>query len=131
MPLILQQNPWFQIEVDDFGSGHASVIGLKHLQPHVMKLDRMLVQPIDTDKTARSLVQKMIEMGKALGIVVTAEGIETAEHAAIMKDLGCDILQGFYFEKPMPFWELREFAKTGFDTNQQNMVSRQVRTRSK
>ncbi|MCV3272824.1 bifunctional diguanylate cyclase/phosphodiesterase [Roseobacter sinensis] len=101
----------FQIEVDDFGSGHASVIGLKHLHPHVMKLDRMLVQPVDTDPTARALVRNMIEMGKALGISVTAEGVETAEHAAIMADLGCDTLQGFYFARPMDFEELRTFAQ--------------------
>ncbi|WP_299678770.1 GGDEF domain-containing phosphodiesterase [uncultured Roseobacter sp.] len=100
----------FQIEVDDFGSGHASVIGLKHLRPHVMKLDRMLVQPVDRDPTARALVRKMIEMGKALGISVTAEGVETAEHAAIMADLGCDTLQGFYFAKPMDFDQFRTFA---------------------
>ncbi|MGZ2257215.1 bifunctional diguanylate cyclase/phosphodiesterase [Roseobacter sp. A03A-229] len=102
----------FQIEVDDFGSGHASVIGLKHLHPHVMKLDRMLVQPVDTDPTARALVRNMIEMGKALGISVTAEGVETADHAVIMADLGCDTLQGFYFAKPMDFEDFRSFAHT-------------------
>lgn len=101
----------FQIEVDDFGSGHASVIGLKHLHPHVMKLDRMLVQPVDTDPTARELVRNMIEMGKALGISVTAEGVETAEHAAIMTELGCDTLQGFYFARPMDYEDFRVFAR--------------------
>ncbi|MEP5153348.1 EAL domain-containing protein, partial [Planktotalea sp.] len=100
----------FQIEVDDFGSGHASVIGLKHLHPHVMKLDRMLVQPVDNDPTARALIRNMIEMGKALGISVTAEGVETAEHAAIMADLGCDTLQGFYFARPMDFEDLKSFV---------------------
>ncbi|WP_436399514.1 bifunctional diguanylate cyclase/phosphodiesterase [Roseobacter sp. S98] len=103
----------FQIEVDDFGSGHASVIGLKHLKPHVMKLDRMLVQPVDTDTTARTLARNMIEMGKALGISVTAEGVETARHAAIMRDLGCDTLQGFYFARPMPFEKLEAFICGG------------------
>ncbi|WP_300031584.1 EAL domain-containing protein [uncultured Roseobacter sp.] len=105
----------FQIEVDDFGSGHASVIGLKHLQPHVMKLDRMLVQPVDKDMTGRALARNMIEMGKALGISVTAEGVETAEHAAIMTDLGCDTLQGFYFARPMPFEKLEAYVAAGFD----------------
>ncbi|WP_298842445.1 EAL domain-containing protein [uncultured Roseobacter sp.] len=105
----------FQIEVDDFGSGHASVIGLKHLKPHVMKLDRMLVQPVDSDTTARSLARNMIEMGKALGISVTAEGVETARHAAIMRNLGCDTLQGFYFARPMPFEKLEEFVRMRLD----------------
>lgn len=101
----------FQIEVDDFGSGHASVIGLRHLNPDIMKLDRMLVQPVDTDATARALVRNMIEMGKALGISVTAEGVETAEHAAIMTELGCDTLQGYYFARPMPFEDLKIFVQ--------------------
>ncbi len=117
----------FQIEVDDFGSGHASVIGLKHLHPDVMKLDRMLVQPVDADPTARALVKNMIEMGKALGISVTAEGIETATHAVIMADLGCDVLQGYYFAQPMDFAELRAFARNLNSASRQPGASQAIR----
>ncbi len=117
----------FGIELDDFGSGHASVIALQKLSPDIMKLDGQLVAPIHNDKTARSLVASMIEMGKTLGIDVLAEGVETATHAAILRDLGCDALQGYYFSKPMSFTDLRNFARSGFDEKMQKVTSLSVR----
>ncbi|MEM9429952.1 MAG: EAL domain-containing protein [Pseudomonadota bacterium] len=113
----------FGIELDDFGSGHASVISLQRLNPDIMKLDRELVAPVDQSQTARSLVRSMIEMGRALGIGVIAEGIETATHASILRELGCDAFQGYFFAKPMPFGDLRTFARTGFDEKLQAVVS--------
>lgn len=109
------RNEDFQIEVDDFGSGHASVIGLQRLQPHIMKIDRELVFPVTESKMARSLAKSIVDMGHALNIKVIAEGVETAQHAAIMRDLGCDAFQGFYFARPMPFEDLKEYAARGFD----------------
>ncbi|MEM7469949.1 MAG: EAL domain-containing protein [Pseudomonadota bacterium] len=106
----------FQIEVDDFGSGHASVISLKRLLPHVMKIDRELVMPVAESKTARSLAKSIIDMGHALGISVIAEGVETAQHAAILRDLGCDAFQGFYFARPMPFDALCDFVRSEMDS---------------
>lgn len=113
----------FTIEVDDFGSGHASVVGLKALNPDIMKLDRVLVAPVTESASARTLIKSMVEIGKALGISVTAEGIETAEHAAIMRDLGCDTFQGYYFARPMDFDQLREFIKDGYDTKLDGVAS--------
>lgn len=117
----------FSIEVDDFGSGHASVIGLQKLMPDVVKLDRLLVQPMDRDVTARSIVKNMIDIGKALGISVTAEGVETAEHAAILKDLGCNTLQGFFFAKPMSFSDLKRFVTESYDEKLAKVTSLAVR----
>jgi diguanylate cyclase (GGDEF)-like protein/PAS domain S-box-containing protein len=104
----------FRIEVDDFGSGHASVVGLQSMRPDGMKLDMSLVRPIDTSNTARELVKSMIDMGRALDISVTAEGVETATHAAILSQLGCDTLQGYHLARPMPFEELVASARIGF-----------------
>ncbi|MEM7521666.1 MAG: EAL domain-containing protein, partial [Pseudomonadota bacterium] len=103
------------IEIDDFGSGHASVVALQQLNPDLMKLDGGLVMPIVESETARKLVKSMIDMGKTLEIDVLAEGVETAEHASILRELGCDAYQGFYFARPMPFEDLRTFARNGFD----------------
>ncbi|ABG33647.1 EAL/GGDEF/PAS domain protein [Roseobacter denitrificans OCh 114] len=117
----------FTIEVDDFGSGHASVVGLKALNPDIMKLDRVLVSPVTESASARTLIKSMVDIGKALGISVTAEGIETAEHAAIMRDLGCDTFQGYYFARPMDFGQLREFIKDGYDSKLDGIASIAVR----
>lgn len=100
----------FEIEIDDFGTGHASIVSLTKLNPRRLKIDRALIAPIVESRSQRRLVQVMINMGKSLGIDVTAEGVETMEHAAILRDLGCDVLQGFAFARPMPAAELAAFV---------------------
>ncbi len=96
------------LEVDDFGSGRASVIALKRLAPDRLKIDRRLIQPITESESARQLVRSMVEIGRALEIKVTAEGVETAEHVRHLARLGCDRLQGYYYARPAPFDEIKE-----------------------
>ena len=99
------------IEIDDFGSGHASVVGLLTLNPDVMKIDQRLVMPITQSETARGLLKQIIGMAELTGLRVTAEGVETPEHARILTDLGCDTLQGYAFCKPMDIGDLRRFIE--------------------
>lgn len=99
----------FGIEVDDFGSGHASIIGLMQLSPDTMKIDQRLIFPIVESATARQMVEAILEIAKAIDISVTAEGVETAEHAAILSEMGCDTLQGFHFSKPLDAENLAEY----------------------
>ena len=89
-------------EVDDFGSGRASIVGLRQIGADRLKIDHRLVQPITNSASARKLVESIIDIGRALDIAVTAEGIETEQHARVLTTLGCDRLQGFYFARPMP-----------------------------
>ena len=98
------------LEVDDFGSGRASVIALKLLNPDRLKIDKGLISPIIEDPSMKSLVASMVEMGRALGIAITAEGIETAMHADVAVDLGIDTLQGYYFSKPISEQDLARKA---------------------
>jgi diguanylate cyclase (GGDEF)-like protein len=100
------------IDVDDFGTGHASIIGLVRLNPNRMKIDRQLTRHIVESPTQRRLVKSLIEIGLSQNIEVCAEGVETAEHARILADLGCDYLQGYYFAKPMPERELVDYVKS-------------------
>ncbi|WP_370320495.1 EAL domain-containing protein [Oricola sp.] len=99
------------IEIDDFGTGYASIISLINLRPTRLKIDRRLITPIIGSDSQRRLVASIIEIGQALGIKVIAEGVETAEHAAILRDLGCDTLQGYAFAVPMPSDKLIEFVR--------------------
>jgi len=99
------------IEIDDFGTGYASIISLINLRPARLKIDRRLITPIAGSDSQRRLVASIIEIGQALGIKVVAEGVETAEQAAILRDLGCDTLQGYAFAVPMPSDELIEFVR--------------------
>ncbi|RWL83251.1 MAG: EAL domain-containing protein [Mesorhizobium sp.] len=100
------------IEIDDFGTGYASVVSLLKLQPRRLKIDRQLVTPITGSPAQRRLVSSIIEIGKSLGIGVVAEGVETMEHARILKELGCDILQGYAFGRPMDATSFRTFAQS-------------------
>ncbi|MEM8790669.1 MAG: EAL domain-containing protein [Pseudomonadota bacterium] len=99
----------FHLEVDDFGSGHASIIGLMHLAPNTMKIDQRLIFPLTRSASAKQMVGAIIEIGKALDIKITAEGVETAAHAEILAAMGCDTLQGYYFAKPMSERDLAAF----------------------
>jgi diguanylate cyclase (GGDEF)-like protein len=101
------------IEIDDFGTGHASILGLLRVRPARLKIDQQLVKPVVRSGKQRRLLQSIIEMGKALGIGIVAEGVESMEHAEIMRDLGCDILQGFALAVPMTAPRLFHFLKTG------------------
>ncbi len=98
-----------EFEIDDFGSGRASVIGLLKINPNRLKIDRKLIGPISTCERTRRLVEAIAEMGRSQGIGVTAEGIEHVEHLEILREIGCDALQGYYFARPMPADELKAF----------------------
>ncbi|MBO6856397.1 EAL domain-containing protein [Roseibium sp.] len=99
------------IEIDDFGTGYASIVSLIHLRPKRLKIDRQLVIPITHSEGQRRLVASIIEIGQSLGIKVVAEGVETMEHARILRDLGCDALQGYAFAPAMPSDRLIEFVR--------------------
>ncbi|WP_172972034.1 EAL domain-containing protein [Roseibium aquae] len=98
-----------QIELDDFGSGRASMISLLKLQPDRIKIDRQLVMPLLDEPGQIDLVRAILEMATARGIQVTAEGVETMEHARILTELGCTTLQGYAFARPMPVEDLARF----------------------
>ncbi len=89
------------IEIDDFGSGHASIIGLMKLKPSRLKIDRQLVMPITTSREQKRLLRSIVDIAKALHIEVVAEGVETLEHAKLLTRLGCDILQGYAIAYPV------------------------------
>ncbi|UWU27146.1 EAL domain-containing protein [Rhizobium sp. WSM1274] len=90
------------IEIDDFGSGHASLIGLVKLRPKRLKIDRQLVTEVVSSAEQRRVVGSIVEIAKALDVEVIAEGIETAAHAVVLAQLGCDGLQGYAFGHPAP-----------------------------
>jgi diguanylate cyclase (GGDEF)-like protein/PAS domain S-box-containing protein len=101
------------IEIDDFGTGHASIVGLMKLSPSRLKIDRALVGPILDVAEQRKLVGSIIDIGHFLSIEVVAEGVETIQHAHILRDLGCDTLQGYAFAKPMARPNLETFIRAG------------------
>jgi len=98
------------IEIDDFGTGYASIVSLMQLKPYRLKIARQLVEPIVDSVAQRRLLASIVDIGRALGIEVLGEGVETEAHARILCDLGCASLQGYLLARPMPASELPAFA---------------------
>ena len=90
-----------KLEVDDFGSGRASIVALRRLAPDRLKIDRRLIQPITDSATSLQLVRSIVDIGRALNIGVTAEGVETPEQVKALMELGCDRIQGYHYARPM------------------------------
>ncbi|MEM9248403.1 MAG: EAL domain-containing protein [Pseudomonadota bacterium] len=102
-----------EVQIDDFGSGRASVVALTRVAPSRMKIDRELVAPIAEYEERRRLVQSIVEIGKVLEIGVTAEGVETPAQAQLLRDMGCDVLQGYLFAPPLSEAELMAYLRRG------------------
>ena len=97
----------FTVALDDFGTGFSSIGYLRQLPFDKLKIDRSFVSDVGESDKANSLLQSLITLGDALDLNVVAEGVETIEQANLIQLLGCELLQGFFFSKPMPIADLR------------------------
>ena len=91
-----------RLAIDDFGTGYSSMSLMKKFPVDTIKIDRSFVQDLPHDAEDRAIAEAIIGMGKALGLTVVAEGVETVEQAAFLRDHGCDEMQGYLFSKPVP-----------------------------
>ncbi|MFT3956307.1 MAG: EAL domain-containing protein [Piscinibacter sp.] len=89
-----------RIALDDFGVGYSNFSLLRQLPFHVLKLDRTLIQDIETDEQARALAECILSLANRLNIKVVAEGVETARQAEMLSAAGCAALQGYWFARP-------------------------------
>jgi len=87
-----------ELWIDDFGSGHANLSYLQQMSCNVVKVDRSFLEEHDR---RRELLGGIISVAQACGLRVAVEGVETAEHAELLQELGCDLLQGFLLARPM------------------------------
>lgn len=89
-----------RLAIDDFGTGYSSLMQLKRFPLDTLKIDRSFVRDLPTNAQDRAITEAIIAMGKTLGACVVAEGIEHEGQSALLRELHCDELQGFYFGKP-------------------------------
>ncbi|WP_462320530.1 putative bifunctional diguanylate cyclase/phosphodiesterase [Halochromatium sp.] len=97
------------LHIDDFGTGYSSINYLRRFHIDCIKVDRSFVSEMCACDEDRALVAAMIAMAKALGLEVVAEGIETQAQRALLRDLGCDLGQGYLFSRPCPAAEAGRF----------------------
>lgn len=93
------------LSIDDFGTGHSSLAYIKKLPVDELKIDKSFISNITSDSDNEAIVRAVLVLGHHMKLSVVAEGIEDEATLAKMKELGCDIAQGYYFAKPMPFEE--------------------------
>ena len=92
----------FEIEMDDFGSGYSSLNMLSDMPIDVLKMDMNFIRNIETNETDRKLVSLILDIARYLKVSVVAEGVETKGQLEILRAGDCDLVQGYYFSKPLP-----------------------------
>lgn len=96
-----------QVGLDDFGGAHTSFMDIQTYSPNALKLHRNLVEHVTTD-TGEAILRSLIRICHDLGITAMAEGVETDEQAQALRRLSCDVVQGYQFYQPLPYWEARK-----------------------
>ncbi|MEA5445434.1 EAL domain-containing protein [Gammaproteobacteria bacterium AB-CW1] len=98
------------LALDDFGTGYSSLSWLQQLPVSRVKIDRSFIQEIEQAQ-GLAIVRSITDLAHALGLRVTAEGVESAQQWALLRQLGCDLFQGFHFSQPLAASEVRAFAQ--------------------
>ena len=101
----------FKIEIDDFGSGYSSFGALVDLPFDVLKIDMQFIRSIDKNPKVKDIIRMIINLSKMMNAITVAEGVETKEQCDFLKENGCDVIQGYYFSKPLPPQDFEELVK--------------------
>jgi EAL domain-containing protein (putative c-di-GMP-specific phosphodiesterase class I) len=108
----------FDISIDDFGTGYAMMQQLRHIPATQIKIDQSFVGNMQVSNSDRIVVEKTVEIGHELGLKVVAEGVETVEQLDFLRKIGCDIVQGYYFSRPLAPKDLMEWLSNYRNTKE-------------
>jgi diguanylate cyclase (GGDEF)-like protein/PAS domain S-box-containing protein len=101
-----------RVSVDDFGTGYSNLESLKNLTVNQIKIDRTFVRNLMTEVGDRAIVRSIIALGRSLGLQVVAEGVESMEQQQLLREFGCDLLQGYLYARPLPAADVRPFVES-------------------
>jgi len=99
------------VAIDDFGTGYSNLSNLKRFHIDKLKIDQSFVFDLTRDTASRQIVEATIKMAHSLGMVTLAEGVETREHADILREMGCDYAQGYFYSRPIPMSEFKKLCE--------------------
>jgi diguanylate cyclase len=102
-----------RIALDDFGTGYSSLSYLKHFPLDLLKIDQSFVRNMLVDTVDSAIVKAIVHMANGLNLMLVAEGVETQEHAQVLADLGCEIMQGYYYSRPIPEKQMTQLLEQG------------------
>lgn len=108
-----------ELSVDDFGTGYSSLSYLKRFPVNKLKIDRSFVRDLEVDADDRAIASTIVSMGRNLRLTVLAEGVETAGQLALLRHMGCDMAQGYYFSRPLAADQITELLRTQPFLNQE------------
>ena len=110
------------VSIDDFGTGYSNILMLKSLPARELKIDRVFVKDISENSKNTKIVSTIIDIAHSMNMQVVAEGIETQEQEILLTQMGCGVLQGFLFAKPLPAHQIHELIPTESNIKQQRIV---------
>lgn len=100
-----------RMSIDDFGTGYSSLNYLKKFKVYKLKIDQSFIRDITENPEDKTIVNTIINMAHNLHMITIAEGVETAEQLAILREIGCNEIQGYYFSKPLPSHMFEEYVR--------------------
>lgn len=113
----------FHVEMDDFGSGYSSLNMLSAMPIDVLKLDMQFIRSAFQDQKAMRLLEAVIWLAESIEVPCIAEGVETREQADALKQMGCDIIQGYYFSRPLPADDFERYVRKWLAASSEQGVS--------
>ena len=114
----------YVIELDEFGSGNSSLNSLKDISVDILKMDMKFFEKSEEEARSEKIVRSVINLANELGMPVIAEGVETEEDLEMLKRVGCQIVQGYYFSKPLSIDDYEEFLKNYTYGDMDEIISR-------
>ncbi len=101
----------YRIAIDDFGTGFSCLNYLRRLPVNILKIDQSFVRDMQTDSASLAIVTSIIRLADSLGMETIAEGVETVEESQVLASQGCELMQGYYFSKPLPVAQFEEWLQ--------------------
>ena len=101
-----------RLDIDDFGTGYSSLSRLQRFPVDTLKIDRSFISRMDSDVETREIVRIILMLAHGLGLKVVAEGVETATQAEMLKDMGCELAQGYLYSKPVPSETIEQLLRS-------------------
>ena len=111
-----------KIAIDDFGTGYSCLDSIRRLPVNRLKIDRVFVRDLPSDSENSSIIATIIAMGRAMGLSVVAEGVEHLEQVQYLSGLGCELVQGYYFSRPVASSEIVQLAGRSFLPSRHNVA---------